>query len=151
MADKTKAKAGSVEDNDLQDITIAIEEADTDGLIQINLNVITKIVQLAAREVPGVISVGGGAADLLAGIGLKREGGIRVEEDSSGNYIIRMNVVLEFGVDLAETASNIQTAVREQVKKMTSKSVARVDVNIDDVKPALVKSEDDDDLDHPMD
>ena len=72
---------------------------------------------------------------------------------SGTNYVIKMHVVLEFGVDLAKTAGDIQAAVREQVNRMTSKTVARVDVNIDDVKPAIVKDDDDEDAEetHSLD
>lgn len=119
------------------------------GEIKINLNVITKIVELATGEVPGVLAVAG--SNFLEGMFSKREAGVRVDEDEVGGYIIRIHVVLEFGVDLAKTAQDVQNAVREQVKRMTSKNVSRVDVIIDDVKMPNSDQDDELDLDHPMD
>lgn len=136
-------------DDDLHSIPIVGEGGEqSTGEIKINLNVITKIVELATSEVPGVLAVAGGS--FLDGMFAKREARIAVDEDEIGGYLIRIPVVLEFGVDLAKTAQDVQNAVRDQVKRMTSKTVSRVDVIIDDVKRPTI-AEEDDDLDHPMD
>jgi len=47
-----------------------------------------------------------------------------------------VKVILRFGVELAKVGEEIQTAVRDQVTRMTSKKVARVDVLIDGVRMA---------------
>lgn len=109
------------------------------GDIKINHSVVATIVKLAAKEVTGVVQVGGGGfVDEIAGIFAKKESGtgITVEEDEHGNYLITMRVILSYGVDLARTAYEVQNAVRDQVVKMTSKKVARVDVMIEGVKLA---------------
>ena len=48
--------------------------------------------------------------------------------------MIEVRVILRFGVELAAVASQIQQRIAEQVEKMTSKSVARVNVIIDVVR-----------------
>jgi uncharacterized alkaline shock family protein YloU len=59
---------------------------------------------------------------------------VRVDEDEVGDYKIEVRVILRFGVELAAVASQIQQRIAEQVEKMTSKNVARVNVIIDGVR-----------------
>lgn len=112
------------------------EESNTLGDIRINHSVVASIVRLAALEVSGVAAVGGGFVDGIAEIFSKKgdERGVRVEEDEAGDYRIEIRVILRFGVELAAVATEIQQRIAEQVEKMTSKSVARVNVVIDGVR-----------------
>ncbi|MFP4166659.1 MAG: Asp23/Gls24 family envelope stress response protein [Opitutales bacterium] len=112
------------------------EASNTLGDIRINHSVVASIVRLAALEVTGVAAVGGGFVDGISEIFSKRsdERGVRVNEDEGGDYRIEIRVVLRFGIELATVANQIQQRVAEQVEKMTSKSVARVDVVIDGVR-----------------
>lgn len=112
------------------------EDSNTLGEIRINHSVVASIVRLAALEVAGVAAVGGGFVDGIAEIFSKKgdERGVRVEEDEVGDYRIEIRVILRFGVELAAVAGEIQQRVAKQVEKMTSKSVARVNVIIDGVR-----------------
>lgn len=114
-----------------------ISEESNLGVIKINHSVVATIVKLASLEVAGVIQVGGGGfVDEIAGIFSKKEtgAGILVEENEHGSYNITVRVILAFGVDLAKTAYEVQRVVREQVVKMTSKRVAKIDVMIEGVR-----------------
>lgn len=112
------------------------EDSNTLGDIRINHSVVASIVRLAALEVTGVAAVGGGFVDGIAEIFSKKgdERGVRVEEDEAGDYRIEIRVILRFGVELAAVATQIQHRISEQVEKMTSKSVSRVNVIIDGVR-----------------
>jgi uncharacterized alkaline shock family protein YloU len=55
-------------------------------------------------------------------------------EDEVGDYNIEIRVILRFGVELAFVAGQIQQRISEQVEKMTSKNVSRVNVIIDGVR-----------------
>ncbi len=112
------------------------EDSNTLGDIRINHSVVASIVRLAALEVSGVAAVGGGFVDGIAEIFSKKgdERGVRVEEDEVGDYRIEIRVILRFGVELAAVATEIQQRIAEQVEKMTSKSVSRVNVIIDGVR-----------------
>ena len=121
----------------MPDYTPVGEEASALGEIKINHTVIASIVKMAATEVPGFVAVaGGGFVEEIAGIFTKKEtgSGVQVEEDADGNYQIVVRVILEFGVQLAETAAKVQEVVRDKVAQMTSKKVSRVDVVIDGIK-----------------
>jgi len=121
------------------------EESNSLGEIRINHSVVASIVRLAALEVSGVAAVGGGFVDGIAEIFSKKgdERGVRVDEDEAGDYQIEIRVILRFGVELAAVATQIQQRVAEQVEKMTSKNVARVNVIIDGVRTEDAKSRED--------
>jgi uncharacterized alkaline shock family protein YloU len=112
------------------------EENNSMGDIRINHSVVANIVRLAALEVSGAVSVGGGFVDGIAEIFSKKgdERGVRVMEDEVGDYNIEIRVILRFGVELAFVAGQIQQRISEQVEKMTSKTVSRVTVIIDGVR-----------------
>lgn len=124
------------ENTDAAEIPTISEESNSLGDIKINHAVVASIVRLAALEVDGVFSVGSGFVDGIAEIFSKKESdrGVRVSEDEVGSYLIEVRVVLRFGVELAKVAVVVQQNIREQVKKMTMKDVAKVDVIIDGVK-----------------
>ncbi|HAY99980.1 MAG: Asp23/Gls24 family envelope stress response protein [Puniceicoccaceae bacterium] len=135
------------EPNNESTIPTVSEESNTLGEIRINHSVVASIVRLAALEVSGVAAVGGGFVDGIAEIFSKKgdERGVRVEEDEVGDYRIEIRVILRFGVELATVATEIQQRIAEQVEKMTSKSVARVNVIIDGVRTDDEKIKDADD------
>ncbi len=147
-----KKKSDSKISTDETSIPTMSEDSSALGAIKINLNVIASIVRLAALKVEGVAAVGGGFVDKVAGMfPAKKDGGIgiRVEEDSNENYQITIRVILEFGVNLAKTAYEIQNATREQVVKMTNKQVSNVDVIIDEVRMPESRSNNDDNWNAP--
>ena len=128
------------------------EDNNSLGDIRINHSVVANIVRLAALEVSGVVSVGGSFVDGIAEIFSKKGGderGVRVDEDEVGDYMIEVRVILRFGVELAAVAGQIQQRIAEQVEKMTSKSVARVNVIIDGVRTQEEEKSSDDWENHP--
>ena len=113
------------------------------GSIQINNNVVANIVAMACQEVPGVYGLASG--DVLKGLFNKRVVSVTVDEDEEGRYLIKVKLILVFGVRLAKVAVEVQNAVRSQVENMTDKEVARVDVIVDAVRnPDSPDSEDED-------
>jgi uncharacterized alkaline shock family protein YloU len=133
-------------DNQNESVIPNVSEAsNTLGDIRINHSVVASIVRLAALEVSGVAAVGGGFVDGIAEIFSKKgdERGVRVEEDEVGDYRIEIRVILRFGCELATVATEIQERIAEQVEKMTSKSVSRVNVIIDGVRTDDEKGDED--------
>lgn len=116
---------------------LTMEETTSLGAIQIKHTVIENIVRLATEDVDGVVGIPGSLGKAVGGW-LKGQqhasGGIGVEEDPNGNYLITVRIILTFGVNLADTAKEVQESIRGQVLQMTNKHVAKVDVFIEDVK-----------------
>lgn len=112
------------------------QEADAVDEIRINLPVVANIVKMAALEIDGVYSVGGGFADGIWETlgGKKGERGVEVTIDEVGNYEIKLHVEMRFGVELAKIARIVQSHVREQVQRMTDNGVSKIDVMIDGVR-----------------
>lgn len=108
------------------------------GSISINNEVVATIVAMAAREVPGVVSLASGSLkDDIAGLfGGRRESAaaVSIREEANGSYHISLKIILTFGVQLAKVAQNVQLAVREKVEIMTNKDVSKVDVIVDGVR-----------------
>ena len=102
------------------------------------------IVRLAALEIDGVESVGSaGLSESITEYFKGKDSGVRVSEDEAEDYQIEIKVILRFGVELAKTAVRIQQNIRDQVTRMTMKSVSKVDVIIDGVR--LPKDEEQED------
>ena len=123
---------------DTQETTIEPGDEQNSGLGQIKVNhtVVATIVKMAAQSVPGVIGVGGSFIENVSALFSSKDydKGVRVSEDEAGNYQIEIRVMMEYGVELAKTAENLQMTVSKQVTNMTSKPVAGVDVIIEGVK-----------------
>lgn len=115
-----------------------IQEESGEGNISINLEVVAEIVAMAAKEVPGVVSLAsGGIKDDIAGLfGGRRDGSssVTIKEESDGSYNIGVKLILTFGVQLAKVAQQVQVAIREQVENMTNKDVSKVNVIVDGIR-----------------
>ena len=120
------------------------------GDIKINHSVVANIVRLAAQNVEGVHSVGGGFVEGITEIFSKKdsERGVRVSENEVGEYVIEVKVNLLFGYELAKVGEAIQKNVAQHVQRMTMKQVDRVDVVIDGVRnePTSQVQKDEEDL-----
>lgn len=117
------------------------------GSISINNEVVANIVAMAAREVPGVMSLasGGLKEDIAGFFGSKRDGSVSIREDENGSYEIGIKLILTFGVQLAKVAEEVQIAIRDQVQNMTNKDVARVNVVVDGIRQNNPKGSEDED------
>ncbi|HSH10048.1 MAG TPA: Asp23/Gls24 family envelope stress response protein [Oceanipulchritudo sp.] len=115
-----------------------IQEDSGLGNISINNEVVAEIVAMAAREVPGVVSLAGGSIkDDIAGLfGGRRDStaSVGIREVADGSYHISVKLILTFGVQLAKVAQSVQVAIREQVENMTNKDVSKVDVIVDGIR-----------------
>lgn len=109
------------------------------GTTTIDDVVVSKIAGIAAREVSGVDSLGGGGARMIGNI---RESfgasedvrqGVDVEV-TEGTARIEIAITAEYGVAIHELAEAIRRNIMNAVERMTGLSVERVDVVVHDVK-----------------
>lgn len=123
--------------DDTTSIPMMNEGEESMGEIKINHSVVASIVRLAALDIDGVYSVDSSLVEGITELFSSKKDtdrGVRVSEDEAGDYLIEVRVVLRYGVELAKVAVAIQDQVREQVSRMTMKTVRKVDVVIDGVK-----------------
>ena len=119
------------------------------GTTTIDDVVVSKIAGIAAREVSGVDSLGGGGARMIGNI---RESfgasedvrqGVDVEV-AEGSARIEIAITAEYGGAIHELAEAIRRNIMNAVERMTGLSVERVNVVVHDVKLPKDESESED-------
>lgn len=101
--------------------------------------VVAKIAGIAAREVPGVHEMGAGASRTFGAMrsripGAKRNvaQGVDVEVGEK-QCAVDLELVVEYGVEIAAVANDVRQNVIESLERMTSLEVVEVNIAVDDV------------------
>lgn len=98
------------------------------GEIEISKDVITSIAAVAASEIEGLVET-----DSQSGISsvFKRSNSQTVETElEDGHVKVNVNIAVEYGYPVHETAENVQKKVKEDVEEMTGLSVSKINVNV---------------------
>jgi uncharacterized alkaline shock family protein YloU len=102
------------------------------GRITIASDVVAQIVGRTVAESYGVVGTfSRGVGRLLGRDRLTR--GISVGQDD-GRVTIELNLVVEYGLNLAEVAATVRSRVQYEVERLTGLAVASVEVHIRDVR-----------------
>jgi len=109
------------------------------GRITISTGVIAEIVAETAARCYGVVGMGGGAREKVGRLLPRKRGaqGVSVSCDGDGDgdgVTLDLNVVVEYGLNLAEVAATIRSQVQYEVEQLTGLQVTSVDVHIQDVR-----------------
>jgi len=110
------------------------------GKISVADGVVSKIAGLSAREISGVHAMGVGSARAFGAIKQRIPGssgpsvsqGVSVEVGET-QAAIDVDVVIEYGVSVADLGRSIQRNVKQAVERMTGLEVVEVNVTVDDV------------------
>ncbi|WP_103354028.1 Asp23/Gls24 family envelope stress response protein [Amycolatopsis sp. CA-128772] len=109
------------------------------GTTTIADTVVQKIAGLAAREVRGVHDLGGGTARALSAIRDRIPGasasvgqGVSVEVGEK-QAAVDLQVLVEYGVAIAELARSVRRNVITAIEQMTGLQVVEVNINVTDV------------------
>ncbi|GAA3557437.1 Asp23/Gls24 family envelope stress response protein [Amycolatopsis ultiminotia] len=101
--------------------------------------VVQKIAGLATRAVTGVHDLGGGAARTLGALRERIPGasasagqGVTVEVGEK-QAAIDLQIVVEYGVPIAELARQVRRTVIGSIEQMTGLEVVEVNINVGDV------------------
>jgi uncharacterized alkaline shock family protein YloU len=101
--------------------------------------VVQKIVSLAAREVPGIYDLGGGAARTISAIRERIPGssqasgqGVAVEVGES-QAAVDLEVVTEYGMSITDVAKSVRRNVISAVEGMTGLQVTEVNLAVVDI------------------
>ncbi|WP_194836927.1 Asp23/Gls24 family envelope stress response protein [Nocardia sp. XZ_19_369] len=101
--------------------------------------VVQKVAGLAAREVRGVHALGGGAArafgairDRIPGASTNVGQGVSVEVGET-QAAVDLELVVEYGVAIAELARAVRRNVINAIEQMTGLDVVEVNINVNDV------------------
>ncbi|MCR6482795.1 Asp23/Gls24 family envelope stress response protein [Amycolatopsis sp. OK19-0408] len=109
------------------------------GTTTIADTVVQKIAGLATREVPGVYALGGGAARAFSAIRERIPGatasvgqGVSVEVGEK-QAAVDLQIVVEYGVAIADVARSIRRNVITGVEQMTALEVVEVNISVADL------------------
>jgi uncharacterized alkaline shock family protein YloU len=104
------------------------------GRISISHEAVAQIVGRVAAEAYGVVGMAPrNPRDKLLTRDRLRQG-IAVGGSAEDGVTIALNVVVEYGLNLAEVASTLRNRVQYEVERLTGLPVAEVDVRIQNVK-----------------
>jgi uncharacterized alkaline shock family protein YloU len=114
--------------------------ATADGHISVAEGVVQKIAGKACREVAGVHAMGTSGTRAFGALRERIPGssgpsfgqGVGVEVGES-EAAIDLDIVVEYGVGIAELGRSIQRNVKQAVERMTGLRVVEVNVSVDDV------------------
>lgn len=114
--------------------------ASNEGKISVAESVVTKIAGLATREVAGVHSMGAGASRAFGALKERIPGssgpsvtqGVAAEVGET-QVALDLDVVIEYGVSIADLGRSIQRNVKQSVERMTGLQVTEVNVSVGDV------------------
>jgi uncharacterized alkaline shock family protein YloU len=101
------------------------------GRISISHDAVAHIVGRVATEAYGVVGMAS-RKRLLSRDRLRQ--GITVGGSGEDGVTIELNVIVEYGLNLAEVASTLRNRVRYEVERLTGLRVASVEVRIQDVR-----------------
>ncbi len=114
--------------------------AATRGRTTIADGVVEKIAGLAAREVPGVHTLGGGLARTLGAVRERVPGarssvtrGVKVEVGER-QTAVDLDIVVEYGVPITAVAGEVRENVIAAVERMTGLEVVEVNIAVVDVR-----------------
>jgi uncharacterized alkaline shock family protein YloU len=112
----------------------------SDGKITVSQNVVQKIAGIATREISGVYAMGTGSTRAFGAIRERIPGsqgpnvaqgvGVEVGETQAA---VDLDIVIEYGVSVADLGRSIQRNVKQAIERMTGLDVVEVNVTIDDV------------------
>jgi uncharacterized alkaline shock family protein YloU len=108
------------------------------GATVISTVVVTKVAGIAAREVAGVHTLGGGTSRAIGamtqrvGIGDERTQGVSVEVGER-EAAVDLTVVIDYGESIPQVAQQVRDNVIKRIEGITGLSVTEVNVNVDDL------------------
>jgi uncharacterized alkaline shock family protein YloU len=100
--------------------------------------VVTKIAGVAALEVPGVHTLGGGASRAMGavtqrvGLGDERTQGVNVEVGER-EAAVDLTLVIDYGESIPQICQQVRDNVIKRIEGIAGLSVTEVNVNVDDL------------------
>ncbi len=123
------------------------------GKVTVDQSVVQKIAGIACREISGVHAMGVSTSRAFGAVRERIPGssgpniaqGVGVEVGES-EAAIDLDIVVEYGVSIADLGRSIQRNVKQAVERMTGLDVVEVNINVDDL---YLPGEDDQQQDSP--
>ena len=107
------------------------------GVVKVHESVIASIIRKAACSVDGVIRLAGNTLvdNIAEFVGSKKVMDRAISIEMGDNAVkIAIRVILAYGCKVPEVASNIQSAVIEEISRITGMQVPRIDIVVMDLE-----------------
>jgi uncharacterized alkaline shock family protein YloU len=122
----------------------------TQGRTTIAASVVQKIAGIAAREISGVHSMGGGVSRAFGAIRERIPGGGTGSSNVSGVQVevgekqaaVDLDIVVEYGASIVELARAVRRNVITAVERMTGLEVIEVNIAVNDIHLPTEDSQD---------
>jgi uncharacterized alkaline shock family protein YloU len=117
---------------------VSSRRSDVGGRTTIADSVVAVIAGIAAREVDGVHTMGGGASRAVGAVrdtmsrSTDYTRGVKVEVGEK-QAAVDLDVVVLYGTEIADAAAQIRSHVANAVERMTGLEVVEINVNVRDV------------------
>jgi len=110
------------------------------GKTVITDGVVAKVVGIAAREVPGVYTLGGKAVRALSSLreaisGVDLAPGVSVTVEN-GAASVAISIVVEYPHELQKVAGDVRSAIQDAIETIVGMQVSDVEVTVRDVHQA---------------
>ncbi|GEP19545.1 Asp23/Gls24 family envelope stress response protein [Pediococcus argentinicus] len=117
------------------------DDSSKNGQISLAPEVIEIIAGITAEQVQGVHLVNSSfSKGVSALLGLESgASGIKLTEDDRG-LVIEVNVVLDFGISVPQTAAKLQEKIKQQILFMTEIVINEVNIEVDGMLPEETNS-----------
>jgi uncharacterized alkaline shock family protein YloU len=108
------------------------------GRTTIGEGVVTRVAGIAAREVPGVHDLGGGAARAIGsvtqkvGLGDPRTQGVSVETGET-EAAVDLTLVIDYGESIPRIAGAVREQIIKRVEGITGLTVTEVNITVNDL------------------
>ena len=117
------------------DIPVEDEDLESEDSLTFSNGVIEKIVDIAMRDVPGVVGMKGGwinrVQDALGAADPRK--GVSVEVTPDSSVRVNISVLMEYGAYAPQVFEDVKKTVVKQVTGMTGLEIAGVNLRIEDV------------------
>ena len=113
------------------------KEGNVSGVVKVHESVIASIIRKAACSVDGVVRLAGNALvdNIAEFVGSRKVMDRAISIEMGDNSVaVEVQVVLEYGCNVPETAETIQNTVMEEISKITGMQVTRIDVVVMDLE-----------------
>ena len=133
MATQASKNNGGNKSEQQKKVTIERAESsgkDPGGQLTMSEGVVATIAGLAARDIPGIFSLGKPRF-----IAIGEESPTRGVAAEVGNHeaALDLDVVIEYGCDIRDTASQLRQLIGDEVNRMAGREVVEVNINVLDV------------------
>ncbi len=107
------------------------------GVVKVHESVIASIIRKAACSVDGVVRLAGNTLvdNIAEFVGSKKVMDRAISIEMGDNSVkIELRIILAYGCKVPEVAANIQSAVIEEIARITGMQVPRIDIVVMDLE-----------------